>query len=150
MATMTVNAKRRSEDFRASLPRLRFGRRVACKVLIKNDFSMRDEPRKNFYPEFPVAAGKGEVALPCRLWSLWRRGRRRLGRRGCLPLAAARDRKHSAPRFVRTAALYPAPAPRQPERAYVAFPQPYKPLSAKEGGKLLFPLGHNPCHTRFR
>jgi hypothetical protein len=50
-------------DFRAfpagSLPRLRFGRRVACKVLIKNDFSMKGEPQKKFYPEFPYAAGKG-------------------------------------------------------------------------------------------
>jgi len=81
--------------------------------LINNDFTMQGEPRKNFYPEFPIAAGKGRGALPCRLWSLWRRGRLRLGRRGFLPLAAARDRTHSAPASI-------AP-PRSPpsERAYV-------------------------------
>jgi len=28
-------------------------------MLIGNDFSVKGEPRKNFYPEFPVAAGKG-------------------------------------------------------------------------------------------
>jgi hypothetical protein len=46
-----------------SLPRLRFGRRVASKVLIENDFSIRGELRKNFYPEFPCAAGKGRARL---------------------------------------------------------------------------------------
>jgi len=32
----------------------------------KKHFSVRGEPRKNFYPEFPVAAGKerGGVTLP--------------------------------------------------------------------------------------
>jgi hypothetical protein len=46
-----------------SLPRPRFGRRIASKVLIKNDFSIRGEPRKNFYPELPCAAGKGRARL---------------------------------------------------------------------------------------
>src|SRR5271157_6494197 len=43
----------------ASLPRLRFDRRVAFKVLIRKDFLSRVETRKNFFPEFPGAAGKG-------------------------------------------------------------------------------------------
>jgi hypothetical protein len=42
----------------ASLPRLRSNPRIAPKVFIRNDFWVRGEPRKNFYPEFPVAAGK--------------------------------------------------------------------------------------------
>src|SRR5271169_1779345 len=39
-----------------TLPNLQFGRRVACKVLIKNDFSEWGEAG-NFFPEFPGAAG---------------------------------------------------------------------------------------------
>src|SRR5271165_1647266 len=51
---------RRFSDFPAvSLPRLRFDRRVARKVLIRNGFSMPGESRKNFFPEFPGVAGKG-------------------------------------------------------------------------------------------
>jgi hypothetical protein len=42
-----------------SLPRPRFDLKIACKALTRNDFSMQSEPRKNFFPEFPVAAGKG-------------------------------------------------------------------------------------------
>ena len=38
---------------------LRFDPRITSKVFIRNDFWVRGEPRKNFYPEFPVAAGKG-------------------------------------------------------------------------------------------
>jgi hypothetical protein len=131
-----------------SLPRRRFGPRVACKVLIENDFSIRGEPRKNFYPEFPCAAGKarGGPTLPS-LVPL-RRGRLRLGPRGFLHLATARDRKHRRSLRSRRRALCSCAT--QPERAYVAFPQQCKPLIAKESGKLLFPYGHNPCHTRFR
>src|SRR6516225_1173094 len=50
-----------------SLPRLRFDRRVACKVLIRNDFRYRANLKKIFTLSFPARQGKGEVALPCRL-----------------------------------------------------------------------------------
>src|SRR5271157_4519741 len=64
-------ATRRFSGFPAgSLPRLRFDRKIARKVLITNDFPMRGEPRKNFYPVFPVAAGRGGAILP--FSSLWR------------------------------------------------------------------------------
>src|SRR6516165_10039218 len=48
--------------------------------------------REKFFPEFPVAAGKGRggATLPS---SLWRRGRLRLGRRGSgftIPVIALR------------------------------------------------------------
>ena len=43
----------------ASLPRPRSDRRVACKTLIRNDFFVRGRAPKNFYPEFPCAAGNG-------------------------------------------------------------------------------------------
>jgi hypothetical protein len=36
-----------------SLPHLRFDRKVTRKILIRNDFSVRGEPREKFYPEFP-------------------------------------------------------------------------------------------------
>src|SRR6516164_6419901 len=32
--------------------------------LARKDFSVRGEPRKNFFPEFPGAAGKGDGAAP--------------------------------------------------------------------------------------
>jgi hypothetical protein len=51
---MMSRAKRCSEDFSgfpaASLPRLRFDRKIAYKELIRNDFSVRSEPRKKFFP----------------------------------------------------------------------------------------------------
>jgi|SRR5271163_2100296 len=75
-----------------SLPRLRFGQRIACRILIKKRLFDAARVRKNFFPEFPVAAGKGRGwRLPCRRSSLWRRGRLRLGHRGFLLPAAARE-----------------------------------------------------------
>ena len=53
-------AIRRFSGFPAgSLPRHRFGRQFACKILVGADFSRRVAFRKIFYPEFPGAAGKG-------------------------------------------------------------------------------------------
>jgi hypothetical protein len=47
-------AIRRFSSFPAvSLPRLRFGRKAASKVLIRKDFLVQGEPQKNFFPEFP-------------------------------------------------------------------------------------------------
>jgi hypothetical protein len=47
-------AIRRFSGFPAvSLPRLRFDRKVARKVLIRNDFWVQGESRKIFSPEFP-------------------------------------------------------------------------------------------------
>jgi hypothetical protein len=57
----------RFSDFPAvSLPRLRFDRRVARKVLIRKGFSMPGEPRKNFSLSFPEWQGRGVggVTLP--------------------------------------------------------------------------------------
>src|SRR5438309_575828 len=73
-------AIRQFSDYPAgSLPRLRFDLRIACKKLIRNDFYVRDEPRKNFFPEFsPRGRERERAALPCRSSSL-RRRRRRLG-----------------------------------------------------------------------
>ena len=124
-----------------SLPRLRFGPRVACKVLIKNDFSIRGEPRKNFYPEFPFAAGKGRggPTLPSLVPLAPRPPPARASR---FPSSCGRPRPEAqCPLFVsHRRALYRSCAT-QPERAYVAFPQRCEPLSTKESGKLLFPLG---------
>jgi hypothetical protein len=53
---MPGDAKRRSDGFSGfpavSLPRLRFDRKVASKVLIRRDFLVQGEPRKNSFPEF--------------------------------------------------------------------------------------------------
>src|SRR5271166_4973085 len=47
----------------ASLPRLRFDRRVAFKVLIRKDFLSRVETRKNFFPERQGKGGGGATLL---------------------------------------------------------------------------------------
>src|SRR5271165_5815505 len=47
----------------ASLPRLRFDRRVACKVLIRNDFRYGRDPKKNFSLSFPERQGRGGATL---------------------------------------------------------------------------------------
>jgi len=74
----------------ASLPRLRFGRKIVYKILIMKTFRFRASLKKNFFPEFPRAAGKGRgVALPCCLSSFRRRCRVRLDR-GLLLLAFLR------------------------------------------------------------
>jgi hypothetical protein len=122
-----------------SLPRLRFGRRVVFKVLIKNDFSMWGEPQKNFYPEFPCAAGKGRGGATLPLWFLWRRDRLRL-RASRFPSSCGRPRPEATapPLWFATAALLYRSCATQPERAYMAFPQRCKPLSTKESGKCFF------------
>jgi len=58
-----------------SLPRLRFGRRVARKMLIRSTFRFEASPEKIFTLSFPSRQGKREAALPCRLSSLRRRRR---------------------------------------------------------------------------
>ena len=53
-------AIRRFSGFPAGpLPRHRFGRQFACKILVRKDFSVRSRSEEIFYPEFPAAAGKG-------------------------------------------------------------------------------------------
>jgi hypothetical protein len=55
-------AIRRFSSFPAvSLPRPRFDRKVARKVLIRKDFSLQGESRKIFSLSFPERQGRGEA-----------------------------------------------------------------------------------------
>src|SRR5208283_5514755 len=65
MIAITAMAIPRFLDFPAvSLPRLRFDRKIAVKLLIRADFWCSGEPRENFSPEFPGAAGNGRGRYP--------------------------------------------------------------------------------------
>ena len=104
---------RRFSGFPAvSLPRLRFDRRVARKVLIRRGFSMPGEPRKIFSLSFPERQGRGGGgAKPCRLSSLWRRRRLLLAaRRQTVRPGAGRGRVSCAP--VYRGSPFSAPPPR--------------------------------------
>src|SRR5208337_2680811 len=65
MIAITAMAIPRFLDFPAvSLPRLRFDRKIAVKLLIRADFWYRGEPRKNFSLSFPERQGTGGGATP--------------------------------------------------------------------------------------